>query len=61
MDLLKTGLHRVVKENSEKTAGWLSTKEIGQHPDLPSREIIVRLFKTNKINDVWEELNIFGI
>ncbi len=44
-----------------KETGWLSTKEIGQHIDLPSRDVIVRLFKTSKINDVWKELDIFGI
>ncbi len=41
--------------------GWLSTKEIGQHPNLPSLPTILKLFKTTKMSDVWEELDIFGV
>ncbi len=46
-----------------KKTGWLPTKRIDQHPDLPSRDVIARLFKTTSMDDVWEELDIdiFGI
>ncbi len=44
-----------------KEIGWLKAKEIEQHPDLPSYSTVLRLFKTNTMNDVWEELDIFGI
>ncbi len=41
-----------------KKTGYLTSRKINQHPDLPSRQTIVKLFKTTKINDVWKELNI---
>ncbi len=41
-----------------KETGWLETKDINQHPDLPTALTIVKLFKTTKINDVWKELGI---
>ncbi len=41
-----------------KKIGWLKDNEIDPHPELPSRSIIVRLFRTTKIDDVWEELGI---
>ncbi len=44
-----------------KETGWLSQKEINQHPGLPSYMTVLRLFNTTKINNVWEELDIFGI
>ncbi len=46
-----------------KETGWLETKDINKHPDLPSRDVIARLFKTTSMDDVWEELDIdiFGI
>ncbi len=41
-----------------KETGWLTTSEMEQHPDLPSYTTVLNLFKTNKINDVWNELSI---
>ncbi len=41
-----------------KKVGWLTVKEINRHPDLPTETTIFKLFKTTKINDVWQELNI---
>ncbi len=41
-----------------KEIGWLPQKEIHQHPNLPARTTIFRLFKTTKMNDVWNELGI---
>ncbi len=46
-----------------KKTGWLKTKEINQHPDLPAHTTVLRLFKATSMDDVWEELDIdiFGI
>ncbi len=41
-----------------KKTGYLSQKEINQHPDLPSYSTIRRLFNTTKMSDVWKQLNI---
>ncbi len=41
-----------------KKTGYLSQRKIDQHPDLPSRSTVLRLFKTTKLSDVWKELNI---
>ncbi len=41
-----------------KEIGYLTQKDINKHPDLPSRQTIVKLFKTTSINNVWKELNI---
>ncbi len=41
-----------------KETGYLTQKKIVQHPGLPSHSIILKLFKTNTINDVWKELDI---
>ncbi len=41
-----------------KKIGYLTTIEINQHPDLPVHTTILRLFKTTKLSDVWEELGI---
>ncbi len=41
-----------------KKVGWLKTKDIKQHPDLPGLNTIFRLFKTTKMSDVWNQLNI---
>ncbi len=41
-----------------KETGWLKEKDINQHPALPSRPTIVRLFNTTNMRDVWQELNI---
>ncbi len=44
--------------NALKKTGHLKAIEIDQHPDLPSRMTILKLFKTTKMTDVWNELNI---
>ncbi len=49
----KEEVSRVLKE-----VGYLSQIKIAQHPDLPSRLTIIKLFKTTKMSDVWKELNI---
>ncbi len=41
-----------------KNVGWLKSKDINQHPNLPSIPTILNLFKTTKISDVWRELGI---
>ncbi len=41
-----------------KKTGYLSHKDIDQHPNLPSYSTVLRLFKTTSINNVWKELNI---
>ncbi len=41
-----------------KKTGYLPASEIDQHPDLPSRTTILKLFKTTSITNVWEELSI---
>ncbi len=46
-----------------KKTGWLETKEVEQHPDLPAHRTVLNLFNTTSMDDVWEELDIdiFGI
>ncbi len=41
-----------------KKTGYLSQIEIKNHPDLPARNTILRLFKTTSMNDVWKKLGI---
>ncbi len=41
-----------------KEIGYLTQRDIAQHPDLPSVRTILRLFKTTSMTDVWKELNI---
>ncbi len=41
-----------------KETGWLPKKEVNKHPDLPVHTTILKLFKTTKLSDVWNELNI---
>ncbi len=41
-----------------KETGYLTQKEIEQHPDLPSHSTIRRLFKTTSMANVWKELSI---
>ncbi len=41
-----------------KKTGYLKQKEIDQHPDLPSRPTVLKLFKTTSMANVWKELNI---
>ncbi len=52
---------KYTKEDASKAlkkTGWLSMRAIQEHPDLPTLDTISKLFKTTKINDVWEELGI---
>ncbi len=41
-----------------KGIGWLTAREIDKHPDLPSCSTVFRIFKTTKIIEVWNQLNI---
>ncbi len=41
-----------------KKTGYLTQKAIDQHPSLPTHMIVLRLFKTNTMNDIWKELGI---
>ncbi len=48
------------KYTKKKVSRVLKEGEIDQHPTLPSRTTITKLFKTTKMSDVWRELNISG-
>ncbi len=41
-----------------KKTGWLSVQKLNQHPELPAKTTILKLFSTTKVNDVWRELDI---
>ncbi|MCP4049085.1 MAG: hypothetical protein GY730_00025 [bacterium] len=41
-----------------KKTGYLTSRKIAQHPDLPSHSTIRRLFKTTSMANVWNELDI---
>ncbi len=49
------------KEEVSKTlkkTGWLKTKEINQHPDLPAHSTVLKLFKATSMANIWKELGI---
>ncbi len=41
-----------------KEIGWLKQSDIEKHPNLPSRNTILKLFKTTSMANVWNELGI---
>ncbi len=49
----KESVSKVLRET-----GWITRQEISDHPDLPASTTVLKLFGTNSIYDVWDELKI---